>query len=619
MNSSSEGDDRTDENSRSIVQPITQDAIVPQREMPECRSPDGDIGPDSDTASCPEIDDAPIIGFDTEWCAHPKRKLLNIVLSYALHLLIGGMSVSLYKEPSGPDRHHRLSLNRLIGHVIQLAIAQDILRGWPARVYLVVHFGRGDLAACSDFKMIKSQISSVGGTLATAGRPASMNIETDEKSGLPLERLPRIPISRRINALDGAGNQHPVEVHFIDSFSLAPEGASLAALGELLGVKKLELPPGYDPSDMGRFQRERPDEFRAYNLADAKITALYFQRIARLCRDEFGLRHPPVTLGGCAVAIAREEMKKRNIDLRQDFGIERVRRRSYSRASNRQITSVQHVPGFARSLIDQAAASGYHGGRTETFITGPVSGVELRDIDLKSAYPTAMCAIGLPNFADIRLTRDVAQFTAGTLGVAQVEFETPPTVRYPAFGVRAESGLVFPRRGTTVATAPEISAAAALGIRVRVAQGIIVSWDTSVLPYESFVLRLLAAREKHKVGGKDTLESKMIKTITNSLYGKVAQAVRPRSTYDARTGGSRPLSPSAVTNPVLAAYTTGLVRAAIAEMLNSIPVGELVVSVSTDGFLTSADLADIDVSGPATSVLVAARRRLAALSAGARQ
>ena len=68
---------------------------------------------------------------------------------------------------------------------------------------------------------------------------------------------------------------------------------------------------------------------------------------------------------------------------------------------------------------------------------------------------------------------------------------------------------------------------------------------------------------------------------------------------------------SPVTCPPIAAYTTGLVRGAIAEMLNSLPADARVVSVSTDGFLTTALPDDVSLAGPCCQVMLAARRAIA--------
>jgi hypothetical protein len=84
-----------------------------------------------------------------------------------------------------------------------------------------------------------------------------------------------------------------VRVRLLDTFCLAPEGASLDALGKLLGYPKLALPAGYDPSDMARFRDEQPEAFRAYLLRDAEITARYALRFAVFCAEHLGLRRPP--------------------------------------------------------------------------------------------------------------------------------------------------------------------------------------------------------------------------------------------------------------------------------------------------------------------------------------
>ena len=183
-------------------------------------------------------------------------------------------------------------------------------------------------------------------------------------------------------------------------------------------------------------------------------------------------------------------------------------------------------------------------------------------------------------------------------------------MRFPVFGVRTERGLIFPLRGRTVTTAPEIAAARHVGVTVKIIAGVIVPWDQTVRPFERFVVKMLKLRGALKQDGKDTLESKTVKVMTNALYGKTAQGVRKRTVYDVRAGGSKPLERSAITSALLAAYTTGLIRATIAELMNSIPAGRIVVSVSTDGFLTSAAVEEIGLDGPATQVLLAARRRI---------
>ena len=76
-----------------------------------------------------------------------------------------------------------------------------------------------------------------------------------------------------------------------------------------------------------------------------------------------------------------------------------------------------------------------------------------------------------------------------------------------------------------------------------------------------------------------------IKTLGNSIYGKLAQAVRPRRVFDTRIMDMKPLGESPITNPFLAAAVTGLIRAVLGEMLARVPTGDRVLTVTTDGFL----------------------------------
>ncbi|MBF4401383.1 hypothetical protein EAY31_27315, partial [Vibrio anguillarum] len=96
---------------------------------------------------------------------------------------------------------------------------------------------------------------------------------------------------------------------------------------------------------------------------------------------------------------------------------------------------------------------------------------------------------------------------------------------------------------------------------------------------------------------KGSFDEKLTKEMLNSCYGKLAQSLRPKTAFDIQAGYSKQLPPSTLTNPFFAAYTTGLARALLGEMLHSIPDDKVVVSVTTDGFLTNATLDEIKLGG----------------------
>lgn len=196
---------------------------------------------------------------------------------------------------------------------------------------------------------------------------------------------------------------------------------------------------------------------------------------------------------------------------------------------------------------------------------------------------------------------------------ALVDFSHKPDTRFPVFAVRVgDRGLVFPLRGTTYATAPEIKAAHDIGCDIQIRWGVILPWHKHEMPedrlFYSFVKGVRTMRDDYKVAEKkraaaagdsvqDLLEEQYVKLLGNSLTGKCSQGLRPKNVYDTRGAHSVKLQHSAITNPAIAAHITGFVRAVLAEILNRIPRHHVVVSATTDGFLSSAGEGDIDLSG----------------------
>jgi hypothetical protein len=331
-------------------------------------------------------------------------------------------------------------------------------------------------------------------------------------------------------ATDRSRNQRAVTVDVVDVSSIVAAGTSLADVGEMVGVPKLALPEGHAPDRMDEFLERDPDRFKAYLRRDARIPPLALSRYRRFCREELGIAKPARTLGGLSVQAFRGTLAELDIDPNVLFGKQVVEVPRYSKATGKTTVMREPVNTFAMQIVDQAAADAYHGGRTETFMTGPIcvlgeNGLPrtLNDIDLRSAYPTAMAACRVPDWEAVRVLRgsdSLSEFGGNVLGFAQVEFECPPGLLFPPLPVSTRRGLIFPLKGVSVATAPEIAAAVRLGVRVEVRLGVVIPWKSSVLPYLEHTARMIRLRNTLKVDGRDTLESKTVKEVTNSLYGK---------------------------------------------------------------------------------------------------
>jgi hypothetical protein len=88
-------------------------------------------------------------------------------------------------------------------------------------------------------------------------------------------------------------------------------------------------------------------------------------------------------------------------------------------------------------------------------------------------------------------------------------------------------------------------------------------------------------REKHN---KETLPNLLLKEISNSFYGKLAQGIQHRNIRNLE-GNSEKLPPSKVTCPHYAAICTGIVRAALAAVIHHAEQfpSVSVLSATTDG------------------------------------
>ena len=257
------------------------------------------------------------------------------------------------------------------------------------------------------------------------------------------------------------------------------------------------------------------------------------------------------------------------------------------------------------------AVESYHGGRNEAFYFGPSPVDDWFDVDLKGAYSTALASVGMPRWLELRYTKDSADFRAGVIGCARIRFEFPASVRYPTLPVRQPNNLIFPLKGETYATAPEIELARELGASIEIISGIVVPMDSSDFPFENVISECSRRRNDAKDKGDD-LGNRLYKEIGNSFYGKIAQGLREKRVFDSRSAERRDLPPSPVTQPFIAAHVTGLVRTALGELMNSIEEDRVIISVTTDGFVTNASLDVLEQrsDGPACRTLRETRDRM---------
>ena len=453
--------------------------------------------------------------------------------------------------------------------------------------FISPHIFRGaDLSSLRDFSQLKRRFSAVRRTYATTMKPLVLHIPTNQGTAR-------------------------VSVRLVDTMLIAPAGASLALLGTALGVPKVDLPPDYSKERMDVFKRERPEEFARYALVDAEIAARWAARVFSLVRAEMGVSRFFPTLGSVGVAMIEAEIARLGIDVNAFFGREKRLRGPPS-----------PLPILVGKL--EFAAQCYHGGRNEAFAVGfSAEGREVCDLDLCGAYTTAMALISVPNWPTARYTNSLSELaTIDALVFANVRFSFPNGTRIPSLPVRASSGrgLVYPRTGSSWCTGPELIVALSQDAQIEVLQGLRIDYvPNSPRPFEEFARKISQIRKDAKGRGDQVLD-RLAKEVGNSAYGKIAQAVSSqraipddvdtRRVFDVETDTMRELGPSRISQPMLAAFITGAVRAVVCEALARIHGDHWIGSVTTDGFLSTAALETIDQSGPLARSFSEARLRI---------
>jgi hypothetical protein len=159
------------------------------------------------------------------------------------------------------------------------------------------------------------------------------------------------------------------------------------------------------------------------------------------------------------------------------------------------------------------------------------------------------------------------------------------------------------------ATASEIAVAHRMGATMTVQAGVVIPWkEGGQRPFEPFIKHCQLQRQFWK-DAEDLLAANVWKTIGNSAYGKTGQAVHHKSVFDTREGRHKAMKRSSITQPAMAAFISGIIRALVSELMAGLPSAASVVSVTTDGIITD-HASSLPVDGPVALLFREAALRL---------
>ena len=533
------------------------------------------------------------IGLDSEWC---EKNGKNLVLSYQLWAI--NRSGGEFRKVYYPKPGKRYRLEELISMFLEDCRNANLISTWPNKIFICSHFLRADITTFASFWDIKARLNGHGGSVV--GQILTSSGYGVDETVLRSRKAHQAPIVLR----DRHGTPQKTIIILIDTLFLAPNKSPLSLLGDMLGLPKVKLPAGFSIEKIDELLKADREAYERYANRDAEIAVKYALKVLAFLRAEFQVLELPRSLGSLSVQIFRLLLQESVSGsesgteyYQRVFGLEVITIERWNAGQGKPRTQRVIQPSPARRLFEYLAINCYHGGRNECFMVGPTLLACWNDFDLKGAYTTGLCDMRIPDYSRAFTTTNPADFLGHVMGFAHVEFEFPRTTRFPCLPVRSEQyGLRFPLKGTAYVTAPEIELALSMGASVTINHGVIIPWvDGSPRLFEGFTHLI---QQRRKAFPKRSLEETMIKEIGNSLYGKLAQGLGNKTAFDTATGLSKQIGPSAVTNPFMAAHTTGLIRAVCGELLSRIPANRAVVSVTTDGFLTNATLEELDQSGP---------------------
>lgn len=548
-----------------------------------------------------------LIGFDTEYQSNESAEKTssfeagsrNDILSYQFCVKLvhvdqiapPTIDTSGIIIPSSLD-DNRISMEDFVRIAIGsfLEVNPEVIV--PPDIYLIGHFTRADLPAFSDFKnKAQTLMANVRSTFLTLGSYIPVPVSDDDDQFVEFK------------------------VRIRDTIALAPANAkSLAEVGKIVGLDKITLAdsPGEEiaiKSNMARLREENWPLFKHYAIRDAEVCVRYAERILRQHQSLFDDFQIPATLTSFGTKLVISDWKQRGIDKNDVLGREEIKDSVYDKKKG-YYKSRMTSPFIEEIYYDSTfVIETFHGGRNEQFIFGVADEGDWRDLDLSSAYPTAMTMIGLP---DWRATRQINSFDGvGFLDLAyfSVDFEFPDHIRFPTLPVRTANGIIFPRKGNSKCVAPELDLAIRLGAKCSIKRAVIVPTDPSNSVFGGFIRTTIESRNRYPKGTFDNL---FWKEVGNSTYGKTAQGLRKKRTYDLREDDMVDLPESEITQPYFAAFITSYVRAVLGEILNTFSPEVQVFSVTTDGFLTNASEQEVQraQTGPLLRSFMEARKKL---------
>ncbi|EMV6640600.1 hypothetical protein AADE75_005196, partial [Escherichia coli] len=370
------------------------------------------------------------IGFDTEYVFNPETQQ-NDILSYQSYVVLPdntGISNIIY--PPDSQKKSRLSFKNFLCQTITPLLETGVITKWPGIINIYAHFIRADITSFANFwSDYKILLKGIRGTVSSFKNRYGIDFDEQQERRVKTEQ---IMFDKRTSP------PRCSNVAFIDTLLITPGGMGLAECGELLGLPKLTIPAPYSITNMREYLLGDRAGFEAYALRDAEIAVRYALQVRNFCARELMIDRVPATIGAMAVSRFTKTLKENNMSPEVCLGTHIKTRELWltEKQAFRTIKNPASVP--SRELFETFPINCYHGGRNECFMMGVTPSDHWYDYDLAGAYTTGLLDILIPDYGNIRLSKNPDDYCGHVMGFAFVTFQFPESVPYPSLPVRTD-------------------------------------------------------------------------------------------------------------------------------------------------------------------------------------
>ena len=522
----------------------------------------------------------------------------NTTLSYQIYLILYDDEYNIYEEISifyDAFKYGRLAMEEILNTIFKEISLDKIDK---KNIIFIAHFNSADLFEIKNIKKVINNEYFVGNLIKKHCYAGNFYYNAE---------------SIKIEPIINRNGQNVISIKLKDLYALT--GESLSELGKSLSTDN-ELDKLYNPliQNMDILYDEDKVFFEKYAMRDAEITAkFYIQFMKEL--SVFGTEEilKAETIGGISARIFKERLKNDPV---------KAEHLGYKYSSESKYISIKTKTGDSKNVyvtskkldtieLEEEFKETYFGGRNETYFYGYLDNSnDIVDYDISSCYSSAMMSIQGWDFSepakqiyDHKKLYDYLKKNPNDLALIKLDFEFKQDIMYPAIPIKCENNGIYPVKGVSYILTNTYLACYKDLKYCRIKKCAI--YPAVKTEDQSLISELITEYIIKRNNAKNPIENKILKLLSNNLYGKTAEGVNQNKgrrisiahtvfqdgetkiSYKSKNKNEKGI----ITNLILASFVTDYIRSIAYEYLKYLSQffdwekKKFVINFTTDGFM----------------------------------